>query len=522
MRLSATIIMLWYASTIHTLTLNKVDNSVLLAFTKTHPISFPSAYGNIEIILQLDTFLDEIATLKQNINLMSTQCTYELNSTECNSFEIFMTHHIEELEEKEQELRHIKTNGREKRFDPTIILSPFAIYLQFGAESSTELEHMKITNETLIVQSKIVQSIAEINHKILTLEKQDRQLKIQNSLHAAIISVTEYTRVMNDIYEILINKNSNKILNIAHHANISKAIKKMKNELLTDEGFFSDTTVGILKTADVGIQFVNKNIHILVRIPISYKRQALDGFKIRPIPFFNEGGELMLINTHFDFIAYNNDNNETYGLLEAEIGKCKEVNELYICPNKHRQPKNCEIGIFNNQTIRNCQFTYLPANSTSIQLNEDTFYCITKNRIEISIYCDNDMKIYVNQSVSFSAPPNCLIIIGNDTYSTNIYNYKVSTIIFPISLPKPVNISKNATYSNNNSTREILKQINKLGNLTTALYNKRKIDFPLVPDLTISDYLFSLPAKIVLGIILLCIFPTLIKIICTRFSKLLP
>lgn len=93
---------------------------------------------------------------------------------------------MDNLLSRERELNHVRRPIRSKRFDPFLLVEPFGIYLQFGNQSPTNLEHIKLTNETLIVQSHLLSNLSEaiikLGKKVNSIETQNAQFLLHDSM----------------------------------------------------------------------------------------------------------------------------------------------------------------------------------------------------------------------------------------------------------------------------------------------------------------------------------------------------
>lgn len=81
---------------------------------------------------------------------------------------------------------------------------------------------------------------------------------LHDSLQFTMMSILEYTKIMNDIYDILINNDAHKIYNIASYSNFTKILEKMVSTLADNQRFYGDTYLEIIKTADIKTRFIKK------------------------------------------------------------------------------------------------------------------------------------------------------------------------------------------------------------------------------------------------------------------------
>lgn len=514
---------------VYAIKFNRINNSSSLLFQQSYDVSIPYAYRDIEISLEINEFLNKIVELKDKLNDLDLECSNFPDNVYCEKFQSFLGQHFNGLINSEQALIELK---RQKRFsfDPLYLgFSPF----QFIINQSQNLNpfYSNILNESLIIQQKTIsnltESIIRINKQLSTIELNMKSLQLNDIFQFYMTIILDYTEILNNIFEIIYNKNTFKIVNIVRFANIAKSISYIEGNFTSDEAFFAKGIIEIIKTGKIQITLVQSTIKILIRLPIKNRALVMKSYEIISLPFFDGEGKISHIRPTFDYILFDENSKKIFGLFASEFQSCELFSDVKVCYQikLHIDEQNCEIGIFGNSSIFSCAVFKTNESFALGKMNDNTFYCITKEETLVTTLCLGFQYYHFNESVIFSIQPGCTLIIRDQRFyiPDNVVHNVKSTIIPNYKL-------LNITYFNNHiglgNEDDLSSSSNNLINRISELRNKTKqltegSDVPIATKFDFNSGSFELLGsiwngfknKIVISLLTMVIILILIKVI---------
>lgn len=449
------LLLLWTINITHyvlPLELHKIENEANLMFINEANISIADSYKIMEIKINMDEYLYDSISLKENINNLMTLCSKFSMNSNCKYFKRFIEQNINNTEALHKEKRR-------KRFWSELYDYFFGDCYELDQETIDRIQrtdkenrnltsnHVMISNNTLQLQQTLLNNSTEIikniTKRLYKLETKHIQLNntvnINNLIQMTITAISEINRKSQNIINLIYNEEMAKIIEIIDLKNMELLIYEINKTLHKNEQFYSQNPIGILNSAYSTTEFRNQTLFVKLKIPIKSESNNFEVYKIIPLPF-RRGRATLRVKSDNMNILNNTESGEIFITSDFILDKCKifTQNEL-ICSNNEfsYSMSSCETDIFLRKNTTTCTFEPIMAKITVTRLFHNIFYCVTDNRINFTINCEQKQNFAISHSIWFLLEPGCTFKIGKREFFVpsntpqKLFNFKLTKLWIP-------------------------------------------------------------------------------------------
>ena len=185
----------------------------------------------------------------------------------------------------------------------------------------------------------------------------------------------------------------------------------------------TDSISDLFKIATVTVISVDDTLIFSIEIPITNGMRFMV-YEVIPLPIHINQDQVVIIEVKTSYIAVDKTQKNFISFGELELGRCKVVEESYVCPNEHpinfdNVLLNCEQTLFNSPSNipSSCNKKVLLSKPTVWHrlAGENAWLFVVQNET-ITIPCDNEIqpiRINLNNSGKINLDSKCKIYTKN-------------------------------------------------------------------------------------------------------------
>lgn len=346
-----------------------------------------------------------------------------------------------------------------------------------------------ILHEIVQVQNmsinEIAREIVTLKYDVMKIENNVKnnsaEIRFSNLIQGIFYRITKEKEISNALTDLILKPKPSDVLKIINKDVIIRDLNDLDEKFYPTNKSIKNMQdiLEILAVSKISIVKQKDNITIFIDIPFYSENWML--LEMVPILFKGKGENIEIIDTASFMIR----DKTRYTLLSAnDMGKCKLSGLLYICPFTSLNPikPTCENSLYMRNEMKYCKTAPTAYSSKIIQINGQTFFINTNERMKITWRCMDSMtenENYISENVWIKLKPGCYFKASNKTYYVSNFESDMELTV-PTDNPnlseehwKPKYNTVNSNTSN--VTNVIHANIDKISTMVNGSYDKANV-----------------------------------------------